>query len=131
MNLRYLKNKRKGHVVQAVKAYDESISWIFEEQSPTIANNRPITTIFLAQSDRSIAPTIQIATINREAPNNRSIDEFGALIVPKIMEMGIYTNGEFLEGLIKDTGFVDVQVKYAKLYNGTWAYGNSLRLCRI
>jgi len=35
----------------------------------------------------------------------------------------MYRDGEFLEALIKNAGFVDVEVKYTKLYCGTWAYG--------
>lgn len=42
---------------------------------------------------------------------------------PKLQRDSLYLTGEFLEGVIKDAGFVDVQVKYQKLYTGTWAYG--------
>ena len=44
------------------------------------------------------------------------------MLQEKIKNKGGYLNGAFLESLIKDVGFVDVEVKYMKLYSGTWAY---------
>jgi hypothetical protein len=35
----------------------------------------------------------------------------------------LYENGEFLEKAVKDAGFVNVEVKYQKLYTGVWALG--------
>lgn len=39
--------------------------------------------------------------------------------------MNLHENGEFLEKTIKDAGFVDVQVIYTKMYNGSWATGKT------
>jgi len=41
----------------------------------------------------------------------------------KKVDSNLYTNGEFLEGVLKDAGFVDMQVLPVKLYPGTWAHG--------
>jgi hypothetical protein len=40
--------------------------------------------------------------------------------------MNLYNNGEFLEKTIKDAGFVDVQVIYTKMYNGSWVNGEPI-----
>jgi len=47
------------------------------------------------------------------------------LVKARILKGDLYLNGAFLEGVIKDAGFVDVEVRYEKLYSGTWGYGKS------
>ena len=42
----------------------------------------------------------------------------------KIRGNDLYPTGEFLEGVVRDTGFVDVEYRLTKMYPGIWAYGH-------
>jgi ubiquinone/menaquinone biosynthesis C-methylase UbiE len=49
--------------------------------------------------------------------------QYQQMMKKRIVSKNIYPNGEFLESAVKDAGFVDVKVKYQKLYPGVWALG--------
>jgi hypothetical protein len=45
------------------------------------------------------------------------------MLVQKHIEINVFPTGDFLEEMVKSAGFVDVQVRYIKIYAGTWKNG--------
>jgi len=51
--------------------------------------------------------------------------KFQEQLMSKVRGNNLYPTGEFLESVVKDAGFVDIEYRLTKMYPGIWAYGHS------